>query len=164
MDALVAVVIVAAATVAFITTTIITTVAIIAVVVISSPLARLDLHGLALAARGARVERRLDSCGEQRRRGKTRGRPRRWLSCEGTWRCQIRPRALRRFAGHAPAGKIDQRCSITVIHWVGILCLDVRFRGKGENMCSHRAFPVLTHTRHTRLVQFWLNLVSRTGL
>jgi hypothetical protein len=104
-------------------TTIVTTVAIIAVVVISSPLARLDLHGLALAARGARVERRLDSCGEQQRRGKTRGRPRRWLSCEGTWRCQIRPRALRRFAGHAPAGKIDQRCSITVIHWVGILCL-----------------------------------------
>jgi hypothetical protein len=44
-------------------TTIIITVAIIAVVVISSPLARLDLHGLALAARGARVERRLDSCG-----------------------------------------------------------------------------------------------------
>jgi hypothetical protein len=76
MDALVAV-IVAAATVAVITT-IITTVAIIAVVVISSPLARLDPHGLALAARGARVERRLDSCGEQRRRGKTRGRPRRW--------------------------------------------------------------------------------------
>jgi hypothetical protein len=38
------------------------------------------------------------------------------LSCEGTWRCQIRPRALRRFAGHAPAGKINQRCSITVIH------------------------------------------------
>jgi hypothetical protein len=62
MDALVAVVIVAAATVAFITT-IITTVAVIAVVIISSPLARLDLHGLALAARGARVERRLDSCG-----------------------------------------------------------------------------------------------------
>jgi hypothetical protein len=22
----------------------------------------------------------------------------------------------------------------------------------------------MTHTRHTRLVQFWLNLVSRTGL
>jgi hypothetical protein len=79
MDALVAV-IVAAATVAviIITTIIIATVAIIAVVVISSPLARLDPHGLALAARGARVERRLDSCGEQRRRGKTRGRPQRW--------------------------------------------------------------------------------------
>jgi hypothetical protein len=68
MDALVAV-IVAAATVAVITT-IITTVAIIAVVVISSPLARLDLHGLALAARDARVARRLDSCGEQQRRKK----------------------------------------------------------------------------------------------
>jgi hypothetical protein len=65
MDALVAV-IVAAATVAVITT-IITTVAIIAVVVISSPLARLVPHGFALAARGARVERRLDSWGEQRR-------------------------------------------------------------------------------------------------
>jgi hypothetical protein len=31
----------------------------------------------------------LRGAGEQRRRGKTRGRPRRWLSCEGTWRCQI---------------------------------------------------------------------------
>jgi uncharacterized transporter YbjL len=41
--------------IAVITTIIITTVAIIAVVVISSPLARLDLHRLALAARGARV-------------------------------------------------------------------------------------------------------------
>jgi hypothetical protein len=30
------------------------------------------LDGLALAARGARVERRLDSCGEQRRRGEKR--------------------------------------------------------------------------------------------
>src|SRR5260370_18717640 len=49
------------------------------------------------------------------------------------WRCHIRPRALRRFAGNAPAGKIDQRCSITVIHWVGILCLaDHRRRLHGE--------------------------------
>jgi hypothetical protein len=45
-------------------TTIITTVAIIAVVVISSPLARLDLHGLALAARGARVAQRHMACGD----------------------------------------------------------------------------------------------------
>ena len=44
-------------------TTIITTVAIIAVVVISSALAPFDLHGLALAARGARVERRHMACG-----------------------------------------------------------------------------------------------------
>jgi hypothetical protein len=27
-----------------------------------------------------------------------------------------------------------------------------------------RSAALLTHTRHTRLVQFWLNLVSRTGL
>jgi hypothetical protein len=80
MDASVAV-IVAAATVAVITT-IITTVAIIAVVVISSPLARLDLHGLALAARGARVAQRhmacvVRGCGAKRMGGLDAG-------CEGT--------------------------------------------------------------------------------
>jgi hypothetical protein len=41
-------------------TTTITTVANIAVVVISSPLAPFDLHGLALAAHGARAAQRLD--------------------------------------------------------------------------------------------------------
>jgi hypothetical protein len=84
-------------------TIITTTVAIIAVVVISSPLAPFDLHGLALAAQGARVAQRLGSCGEQRRRGKRMGGLDGGLSCEGNWRCQIRPRALRRFAGHSPA-------------------------------------------------------------
>jgi hypothetical protein len=51
--------------IAVITTIIIiitTTVAIIAVVVISSPLARLDLHRLALAARGAGVAKRHMAC------------------------------------------------------------------------------------------------------
>ena len=49
--------------IAVITTIIITTVAIIAVFVISSPLARLDLHRLALAARGAGVAQRHMACG-----------------------------------------------------------------------------------------------------
>jgi hypothetical protein len=52
---------------------VITTVAIIAVVVISSPLARLDLHGLALAARDARVASRHMACGDQRLRSKAHG-------------------------------------------------------------------------------------------
>jgi hypothetical protein len=136
MDALVAVVIVAAATVAFITT-IITTVAIIAVFVISSPLARLDLHRARPGSAGRKGCAAAHGHGDQRLRDKNAGGLGGGLSCEGNWRCQIRPRALRKFAGHAPAGKIDQRCSITVIHWVGILCLDVPFGGKGENLCSH---------------------------
>jgi hypothetical protein len=33
--------------------------------------------------------------------------------------------------------EIDQRCSITAIHWVGILCLDVRFQGQsGKHMIA----------------------------
>jgi hypothetical protein len=38
-------------------------------VVVAVAVGSVRLDGLALAARGARVERRLDSCGEQRRRG-----------------------------------------------------------------------------------------------
>jgi hypothetical protein len=57
-------------------TTIITAAAIIAVVVISSPLARLDLHRLALAARGAGVAQRHMAC-VWWLRSKTHGRPRR---------------------------------------------------------------------------------------
>src|SRR4029077_1840049 len=97
--------------------------AIVTTVVVAVAVGSVRLDGLALAARGARVAQRHMACVVNAAAGETHGRPRRWLSCEGTWRCQIRPRALRRFAGHAPAGKIDQRCSITVIRWIGILCL-----------------------------------------
>jgi hypothetical protein len=121
-DLVIVVVAVPSVSVIAVITTIVTTVAIIAVVVISSPLARLDLHGLARAARGVRVAQRRMACVVRGSGAKHMGGLGGGL-CEGNWRCQIRPRALRRFAGHAPAGKIDQRCSITVIHWVGILCL-----------------------------------------